>query len=87
MLAKGEVEEIVVYPFLNIAKIHLYPGAIIKGQKSLLRTYTMEISNIDQLEDKLRKEESKLGIKKGKIYKFIINLSIMISIMHTYLIL
>lgn len=72
MLAKGEVEEIVVYPFMNIVKIHLYPGAVIKGQKLLVRTCTMEISDIDQFEEKLRKEERKLGIKKGKIYKFII---------------
>ncbi|KAL2723505.1 paraplegin [Vespula maculifrons] len=64
MLAKGEVEEIVVFPSTNMVKIHLYPGAIIKGQKLLFHSYTMHIPNIDQIEEKLRKEEKKLGIKQ-----------------------
>lgn len=83
MLAKGEVEEIVVFPSTNMVKIHLYPGAIIKGQKLLFHSYTMHIPNIDQIEEKLRKEEKKLGIKQGKVYKFMGNLSIMISIIRT----
>ncbi|XP_046836751.1 paraplegin [Vespa crabro] len=73
MLAKGEVEELIVYPSTNVVKINLYPEAIIKGQKLLFRTYTMHIPNIDQIEEKLRKEERKLGIKKENEISVIYN--------------
>lgn len=33
MLAKGEVEEIIARPDLDIVTIKLYEGAIIKGRK------------------------------------------------------
>lgn len=38
MLAKGEVEEVIVRPDLDIVTIILYEGAVIKGKK-VSKTY------------------------------------------------
>lgn len=39
MLAKGEVEEIIARPDLDIVTIRLYEGAIIKGKKVNVNKY------------------------------------------------
>lgn len=39
MLAKGEVEEIIARPDLDIVTVRLYEGAIIKGRKVNINIY------------------------------------------------
>ncbi|KAI4481506.1 hypothetical protein M0804_009626 [Polistes exclamans] len=73
MLEKGEVEELVVDPTNKLVRIQLYPGAIIKGQRVPFRIYTMYIPEIERIEEKLRKEEQKLGIKKENEISVIYN--------------
>ncbi|VVC30093.1 ATPase, AAA-type, core,Peptidase, FtsH,Peptidase M41, FtsH extracellular,Peptidase M41,P-loop containing [Cinara cedri] len=65
MLAKGEVEEIIARPDLDIVTIKLHEGAIIKGRKVDQRTYHMNIADLERFEQKLREAEGKLGIKPG----------------------
>ncbi|XP_066250735.1 mitochondrial inner membrane m-AAA protease component paraplegin isoform X2 [Euwallacea similis] len=65
MLAKGEVEQIIVRPDIDIVTIILHEGAIIKGKKSDIRTYHMNIANVEKFETKLREAERRLGIKDG----------------------
>lgn len=63
MLAKGEVELIVVKPQLELVTIYLYEGAVVRGQRALHRTYHMNIINVENFESKLRAAEASLGIK------------------------
>ncbi|KAJ8956005.1 hypothetical protein NQ318_006279 [Aromia moschata] len=65
MLAKGEVEEIIVRPDIEIVTIVLYDGAIIKGKKIDNRTYHMNVVDINKFEDKLREAERRLGVQDG----------------------
>ncbi|XP_012279445.1 paraplegin [Orussus abietinus] len=63
MLAKGEVQELVVRPELEAVFIYLYPGAIIKGRRALFPVYHMSLADISKLEEKIREAEHTLGIK------------------------
>ncbi|CAG0895619.1 unnamed protein product [Darwinula stevensoni] len=63
MLARGEVEEIIVRPDTEIVTIILHEGAVVKGKKVDQRTYHMNIINIQTFEEKLREAEMKLGIR------------------------
>ncbi|KAL1517448.1 hypothetical protein ABEB36_001211 [Hypothenemus hampei] len=65
MLAKGEVEQIIVRPDIDIVTIILVEDAIIKGRKADLRTYHMNIADAEKFETKLREAERRLGIKDG----------------------
>lgn len=65
MLSKGEVEEIIVRPDLEIVTIILYEGAVIKGKKTTHRVYHMNVGNIHRFEEKLRETEQSLGVKEG----------------------
>ncbi|KAF5269542.1 hypothetical protein FQA39_LY08731 [Lamprigera yunnana] len=65
MLAKGEVEEIIVRPDIEIVTIILHAGAIVKGKKVDHRSYHMNVNNIHKFEDKVREAERRLGIKEG----------------------
>ncbi|KAI4469499.1 atp-dependent protease [Holotrichia oblita] len=65
MLAKGEVEEIIVRPDVEIVTIILYDGAIIKGKKADHKSYHMNVVDVQKFEDKLREAERRLGIKDG----------------------
>ncbi|KAJ8977741.1 hypothetical protein NQ317_005730 [Molorchus minor] len=65
MLAKGEVEEVIVRPDIEIVTIVLYDGAVIKGKKIENRTYHMNVVDINKFEDKLREAERRLGIQDG----------------------
>lgn len=62
MLAKGEVESIVVRPDIDQVTIHLHEGAIINGKPAQSLTYHMNIIGIDEFERKLRSAEKKLNI-------------------------
>lgn len=50
MLAKGEVELIVVKPDLDLVTIYLYEGAVIKGKTAPFRSYHMNIVNVPTFE-------------------------------------
>ncbi|KAG5887067.1 hypothetical protein JTB14_002116 [Gonioctena quinquepunctata] len=65
MLAKGEVEQIIIRPDIEIVTIILYEGAIIKGKKIDNRTYHMNVVDVNKFEDKLREAERRLGIQDG----------------------
>lgn len=66
MLAKGEVSKIIVRPELEIVTIVLHDGAIIKGKRSLFKTYHMLLPDSKNLEEKIRTAEKNLGIKPGR---------------------
>ncbi|KAJ8924721.1 hypothetical protein NQ315_000873 [Exocentrus adspersus] len=65
MLAKGEVEEIIVRPDIEIVTIVLYSGAVIKGKKVDNRTFHMNVVDVYKFEDKVREAERRLGIQDG----------------------
>lgn len=65
MLAKGEVQEITIHSDIKRAEITLHRGAIIKGQRARNLRYYLQMSDVELIEEKLRKEEERLGIKKG----------------------
>lgn len=66
MLAKGEVEEVIVRPDLDIVTIILYEGAVIKGKKIDQRTFHMNIVDLQHFEERLRESEAKLGIRSDQ---------------------
>lgn len=63
MLAKGEVEEVIVRPELDLVTIYLHDNAIIKGRKSEHKTFHMNIVDVEHFEEKLRMAEKSLGIQ------------------------
>ncbi|XP_071540541.1 mitochondrial inner membrane m-AAA protease component paraplegin [Panulirus ornatus] len=63
MLGKGEVEEVIVRPDIDIVTIILQEGAVIKGKKVDQRTYHMNIVDLQHFEERLREAEAKLGIR------------------------
>ncbi|XP_026742388.1 paraplegin [Trichoplusia ni] len=65
MLTKGEVEELIVRPDLEVVTIILYEGAIIKGKRSNHRVFHMNVGDIHRFEEKLREIEKNLGVKEG----------------------
>ncbi|KAI5735157.1 hypothetical protein M8J77_014958 [Diaphorina citri] len=62
MLAKGEVEEIIVRPDVEIVTIILHDGAIVKGRRIDYKTFHMNIADTKSFEEKLREAETRLGI-------------------------
>nr|CAH7757725.1 unnamed protein product [Callosobruchus chinensis] len=65
MLAKGEVEQIIVRPDIEIVTIILHEGAVIKGKRVETRTFHMNVVDMNKFEDKLREAERRLGIRDG----------------------
>lgn len=65
MLAKGEVQELIVKPEIDLVMIYLHEGAIIKGQRTTRRSFYMFVNDIVQFEEKLRQTENSLGIRYG----------------------
>ncbi|KAB7507254.1 Paraplegin [Armadillidium nasatum] len=63
MLSKGEVEEVIVRPDINIVTIVLYDGSVIKGKKVDHRVFHMNIVDVEQFESKLRETEQLVGIR------------------------
>ncbi|KAF6207663.1 hypothetical protein GE061_016110 [Apolygus lucorum] len=66
MLSKGEVDEIIVRPDMEMVTIILYEGAVVKGKKVDHNTYHMNIVDTNKFESKLREAEASLGIPPGK---------------------
>ncbi|XP_055952152.1 paraplegin-like [Argiope bruennichi] len=65
ILAKGEVEEVVVNPEMDLVTIYVHDGAVIKGRKVEHKTYHMKIADIEKFEEKLREAEKNFGIMTG----------------------
>lgn len=65
MLSKGEVDELIVRPDLEVVTIILHEGAIVKGKRSNHRVYHMNVGDIHRFEEKLRETEKNLGVKEG----------------------
>lgn len=65
MLAKGEVQEVIIRPEAEIAVIRLYDGAIIKGRPVTLPVFTMKIPDPYHFEEKIRKAEEELCIRNA----------------------
>ncbi|XP_075990806.1 mitochondrial inner membrane m-AAA protease component paraplegin-like [Anticarsia gemmatalis] len=65
MLSKGEVEELIVRPDLEVVTIILHEGAIIKGKRTNHRVYHMNVGDIHRFEEKLRETEKSLGVQEG----------------------
>lgn len=65
MLARGEVEKIIITPGNPIVRIILYDNAIFKGRRSYLRQYLLRVPSVDMFEKKLREFEKSLGIPVG----------------------
>lgn len=65
MLAKGEVEEVIIRPDMDIVTIILHEGAVIKGKRVDTKTYHMNVVDVDRVEERIREAERKLGIKDG----------------------
>jgi len=66
MLAKGEVEQVIVRPDVDTVTILLHSGAIVKGRPIGIRVFHMNIIDTNQFEEKLRAAEQNLGIPSGK---------------------
>lgn len=65
MLSKGEVEELIVRPDMEVVTILLHEGAIVKGKKVTNRIYHMNIGDMRRFEEKLREVEKSLGVKES----------------------
>ncbi|CAH0703702.1 unnamed protein product [Spodoptera exigua] len=65
MLSKGEVQELIVRPDLEVVTIILHEGAIIKGKRTTHRAFHMNVGDIHRFEEKLRETEKNLGVKEG----------------------
>lgn len=65
MLARGEVEKIIIAPGNPIVRIVLFDNAIFRGQRSYLKQYLLRVPSSDIFENKLREFEKSLGIPVG----------------------
>lgn len=65
MLARGEVERVIITPGMNLVRVILHEGAIINGRRSVIREYILQVPSVDIFEKKLREFEKTLGIKTG----------------------
>ncbi|OQR68426.1 paraplegin-like [Tropilaelaps mercedesae] len=67
MLAKGEVEQVIVRPELELATVILHPGAIVKGRSAHRRMYHMKIVDVQHFESRIRQAEQQLGVTPGSV--------------------
>ena len=61
MLARGEVEEVIVRPDLNQVTIVLHEGAVVKGRRVEFNVFQMNVADVHVFEEKLREAETKIG--------------------------
>ena len=62
MLRSGEVKQLVVRPDRNMVIVHLHDGAIIQGKRPYMKTFFLNVVDVESFERKLRKAEEALGI-------------------------
>lgn len=65
MLAKGEVERLIITPKADVVRVILHDGAIVNGVRPLLRQYILQVPSVDTFEHKLREFEKSMGIRPG----------------------
>lgn len=65
MLSKGEVEQLIVRPDIEVVTIILHEGAVVNGQRLAHRMYHMNVGDIHRFEEKLRETEKSLNVKEG----------------------
>lgn len=65
MLAKGEVQQIIVMPDVGMAHVILHENAILNGKPARNRIFKMQIPDTGSFEEKLRETEKQLGISPG----------------------
>lgn len=65
ILAKGEVERILITPGNNLVHIILHEGAIINGKQPFMREILLQVPSTEIFEEKLRKFERSIGIRPG----------------------
>lgn len=65
MLAKGEVERLVITPGTNFVRVFLHEGAIINGKRPMMKQYFLQVPSVENFERKLRDFEESLGIRPG----------------------
>lgn len=65
MLAKGEVERIIIKPDRNMVTVVLHEGAIINGRRVNFRYYYIQVPSVEIFENKLREYERSIGIGPG----------------------
>lgn len=65
MLAKGEVEKLIITPGTNVVRVMLHDGAVINGVRPLLRQYILQVPSVDIFEKRLREFETSMGIAAG----------------------
>ncbi|VVC86282.1 paraplegin [Leptidea sinapis] len=65
MLSKGEVEELIVRPDIEVVTIILHEGAVLKGKRATNRVFHMNVGDIHRFEEKLRDTEKSLGVTEG----------------------
>lgn len=66
MLAKGEVEKIIVRPDISMIAVVLHDGAVIKNRKADHKVYFIKVADPLKFEEKVREAEKRLGIKPGQ---------------------
>lgn len=65
ILAKGEVERILITPGSNLVHIILQDGALINGRRPFMREIFLQVPSTDLFEEKLRRFEKSIGIGPG----------------------
>ena len=63
MLLAGEVDAVIIHSGINKATVVLRPDAIYKGQRIRSNVFRLNIANVNDLENRIREAEAKLGIK------------------------
>ncbi|KAF2358708.1 Peptidase FtsH [Trinorchestia longiramus] len=66
MLARGEVERVLVRPDVSDVVVHLHEGAVVKGRKVDQLTYHLNVVDVERFEEKLREVEQSLGLLGSK---------------------
>lgn len=65
MLAKGEVQEIIVMWDLGFANVVLHEDAVVNGKPVKKRVFALQIPDVSKFEERLREAEQQLGISPG----------------------
>ena len=65
MLARGEVEEVIVRPDLNQVTVVLHEGAVVKGRHVEFNVFQMNVPDVHQFEERLREAETRIGEASG----------------------
>lgn len=65
MLARGEVERVIVNTNMNAVRVILHEGAVVNGVRLPMRQYILQVPSVEMFEKKLREFEKSIGIGPG----------------------